>query len=147
MHCYASNFEVEGANWFGPVRLSTHLPLPHPAPSPSPRPQPPRPHRFFLDLDSLWKKFTYSSPPPPSPPPPPAKKIKFGLTRPSPLRQKKPFFLFSFKSGFIVNRPHQMPQISFFKIWILCKIFTNSSPLPTPHPKKKIKFGFRVKKH
>ena len=27
MHCYAPNFEeVEGANWFGPVRLSVHLP-------------------------------------------------------------------------------------------------------------------------
>ena len=27
MHCYSPNFkEVEGANWFGPVCLSVHLP-------------------------------------------------------------------------------------------------------------------------
>ena len=37
MHCYAPNFkEFEGANWFGPVRLSIHLPpyAPHPNPPP-----------------------------------------------------------------------------------------------------------------
>ena len=35
MHCCAPNFEeVEGANWFGPVRLSIHLHLPQPFPPP-----------------------------------------------------------------------------------------------------------------
>ena len=43
MHCYAPNFEeVEGENWFGPVRLSIHLPLPRP---PSTRPTPPPPQK------------------------------------------------------------------------------------------------------
>ena len=33
MHRYAPNFEeVEGANWFGHVRLSIHLPSPPPPP-------------------------------------------------------------------------------------------------------------------
>ena len=39
MHCYAPNFkEVEGANWFGPVHLSIHLPLPPPPLTPPPHP-------------------------------------------------------------------------------------------------------------
>ena len=51
MHCYAHNFEeVEGANWFGPVRLSIHLPLPPPTPKK-------KGSFFFLDFDSLWKEF------------------------------------------------------------------------------------------
>ena len=60
MHCYAPNFEeVEGPNWFGPVRLSVHLlPFPHTPPPPK------------------KKKFTYSSPAPPAPPPPPPPKKK-----------------------------------------------------------------------
>ena len=82
MHCYVPNFEeLKGANWFGPVRLSVHLPPNHPPPSPSEKkrkkyfcfrfgyfvkksltlaPSPlPRKEKvfcvfnFFLDLDSL----------------------------------------------------------------------------------------------
>ena len=52
MHCYALNFEeVEGANWFGPVRLSVLLPSPTP------------PQKMFLSRFCLFvKKNTNSSP-------------------------------------------------------------------------------------
>ena len=62
MHCYAPNFEeVEGANWFGTVSLSIHLPRPTPS-NPPPPPPPPPPKKkniyiYFLDLDSLLTKF------------------------------------------------------------------------------------------
>ena len=49
MHCDAPNLEeVEGANWFGPVHLSIHLPLP-----PSPLQKKKKNFSFFLNLDSL----------------------------------------------------------------------------------------------
>ena len=48
MHCYAPNFEeVEGANWFGPVR---------------PFIPPPPPPNFFFRFAFFVKTFTYSSP-------------------------------------------------------------------------------------
>ena len=68
MHCYAPNLEeVEGANWFGPVHLSTHLP-----------PLPPGLATYFFKIWILCeKKFAYASPSPP----------------PLPGQNKKEFFL------------------------------------------------------
>ena len=44
MHCYVPNLkEVEGANWFGPVSLSVHLPITPPRPPPQKK----------KDMDSL----------------------------------------------------------------------------------------------
>ena len=89
-----------------PVRLSVHLPLPQRSPPP---PQKKKKKKKDLDLDSLYKKFTYSSPPPfHTPPPPPAKKSILNLD-----------------SGFIVKKitdsstlpPHSLP-LNFF-IWDL----------------------------
>ena len=52
MHCYAPNLEeVEGADWFGPVHLSIHLPLPHTPTLPPPPPPPPKKKLFFFFLD------------------------------------------------------------------------------------------------
>ena len=64
MHCYAPNFkEVEGANWFGPVRLS--IPLFPPTPLPPSPPPPPTPQKNSLTL----------APHPLNPHPPVVKKI------------------------------------------------------------------------
>ena len=57
MHCYAPNFEeVEGANWFGPVRLSINL---------TPTPPRKKKKKKKKHLDSLWKIFSYSTHAPP----------------------------------------------------------------------------------
>ena len=57
MHCYAPNFEeVEGANWFGPVRLSINLP-----PPPTQKKKKKKKKRFGF----LVKKIQLLHPPPP----------------------------------------------------------------------------------
>ena len=75
MHSYAPNFEEsEGANWFGPVPLSVHLP-----PNTSPQ-------NFFLIyiwiLCTCIKKSPALAPPPPPrlPPPPPSPRKKIFCT-------------------------------------------------------------------
>ena len=70
MHCYAPNFEeVEGANWFEPVRLLFHQPptAPHiPSRRPVPPPPPPPPNYFFrfgffgLNTILFQKYFKYT---------------------------------------------------------------------------------------
>ena len=56
MHCYAPNFEeVEGANWFGPVRLFSHLPAPPPTP-PNTFPAPPPPPKKKKRVEFFVKK-------------------------------------------------------------------------------------------
>ena len=81
MHCNAPNFEgVEGANCFGPVHLSIHLPHP-PSPPPNPLPQkitsaplspPPLPPKknifFYFKFGFIVKNIHLLQPPPPPPP-------------------------------------------------------------------------------
>ena len=66
---------------------TVHPSTPPPPTNPQPAPPPPPKYFFFLDLDSLWKKITYSSSPPALRPPPPQ-------------------FFFYFKFGFIVKTIH-----------------------------------------
>ena len=81
MHCYAPNFEeVEGANLFGPVRLSIHLPLPSP-----PSSLPPKKNYFKFGFFVKKKSLTLAPPPPPPP------------------YSQKNFFFFYFKFGLIVK--------------------------------------------
>ena len=104
MHCYVPNFEeVEGVNWFGPVRLSVHLP-------------PPQKKMFFLNFrfgflvkNNLGLFVCPSIYPFPHSPPPPQKKKTKSLTlapAPHPLTKKMFFFFFlDFDSVLNVKNP------------------------------------------
>ena len=108
IHCYApTTKKLKGQIGLGLFVCPSIYPSPNPhSPPPPPREKTKTKTKVFLDLDSLYKKFTYSSPPPFHTPPPPA------------TRKKKYFKLrFRIHSKKFTNsstRPHPLPHIPHF---------------------------------
>ena len=120
MHCYAPNFEeVEGANWFGRVRLSIQQPLllnPLTPPPPPPPHEPNQKYMFFIwilcEINSL------------TPVPPPPKKFQFiFLVKNKSLTPAPPLTTTTTTTHFFYLR---------IKIWIL----------PAPPPPEMLFFSF-----
>ena len=157
MHCYAPYFqEVEGANWFGPVRLSIQLSPPlHTPPPPTPPDPPPTPKIWFLceknSKNSLTLAPLPSSPLPHHPPPQKKKKKKRK-------EKKKKSFLdmdlcekkFTYSSPEPPSPLHHLnPPPPDFNLYFKCGFIVKKSltpdppppttPSPPPHKKKKKK--------
>ena len=133
IHCYApTTKKLKGQIGLGLFVCPSIYPSPNPPPPPAKKQKKKnKKKKVFLDLDSLYKKFTYYSHPPFIPPPPPRKKQYFQLR----------FRIHSKKftnSSTLPSTP--FPSIFYIRFgfgFFVQKSLTLAPPLPPPPRKKK----------